>query len=305
MFLNKYFTLEINVLFRKGKYMSVTGIGSTYTYIYNYETKKLSSKNGEEDAFVNYFNGVATDDDLKTLNGYDYSIRGDIQTMMEEEFLRNEFRNNGIISDDASEYEIFVNLKSVEETIYSINGKEVFGAMNSMLYTQEEIREFSDLGQPYRTHTPKKYNPADNSINIAVGNVYDFGNGYRVTVLEDLMWGEGFGNGSSDDDRKMNQFIDGFNCLMRVADQITFSSTILKSTTPMLLSFLRSLGIDTSREFIINGTHLNVEDGEIREVNNISGVPNSYYQKAVKRYEEHMEVSLYDFFNKQKNYEWK
>ena len=71
--------------------MSVTGIGSTYTYVYNYEIKKLLSKNGEDDAFVNYFNGIATEDDLKKLNGYDYAIKGDIKTMIEE--YSNDFRN--------------------------------------------------------------------------------------------------------------------------------------------------------------------------------------------------------------------
>lgn len=279
--------------------MSVTGIGSAYTFIYNYETKKLSSKSGENDSFVNYFNGIATEEDLKNLNGYDYSIRGDIQTMIE--VYGNDLKNKGIFSDDVNEYEISVSLDSVEETVYSINGKKVFGSHSTMLYTQEEIRQFSDLTQSYRTHIPKKYNPSDNSINIAIGNVYDLGNGYRVKVLEGQMWGEGFGSGSGADDDKMNQFMDGLNCLMRVADQITFSSAILESTTPMLLTFLRSLGIDTEKEFIINGTHLEVHNGRIREINNVSGVPNSYYQNAVKRYEEHMSVSLYDFFRNQES----
>ena len=74
--------------------MSVTGIGSTYTYVYNCETNKLSSKNGEDDAFVNYFNGTATEDDLKKLNGYNYAMKGDIRTMIEE--FSNDFRNNGV-----------------------------------------------------------------------------------------------------------------------------------------------------------------------------------------------------------------
>lgn len=43
---------------------------------------------------------------------------------------------------------------------------------------------------------------------------------------------------------------------------------------------------DTDREFTINKTKCHVVDGRIQEVGNISGVPDSIYQKAVKRYEE-------------------
>ena len=37
--------------------MGVSGVGSRNTYIYNTQTGKLSSKDGQQDAFVDYFNG--------------------------------------------------------------------------------------------------------------------------------------------------------------------------------------------------------------------------------------------------------
>ena len=49
---------------------------------------------------------------------------------------------------------------------------------------------------------------------------------------------------------------------------------------------LEELGVDTSREFTINGTKCQVKNGRIEEVGNTHVVPNSIYEKARKRYEE-------------------
>ena len=47
--------------------MSISGIGSLNTYIYNSQTKKLSTKDGSKDAFVDYFNGDISGDDSDSL----------------------------------------------------------------------------------------------------------------------------------------------------------------------------------------------------------------------------------------------
>ena len=42
----------------KGRFiMAVNGIGSVHTYIYHIDTGKLSTKDGSQDDFVDYFNG--------------------------------------------------------------------------------------------------------------------------------------------------------------------------------------------------------------------------------------------------------
>lgn len=48
----------------------------------------------------------------------------------------------------------------------------------------------------------KAKDPTDNSINIAVGDVFDLGNGYRITVKDDCMYGEGYGRSKEDDEKK-------------------------------------------------------------------------------------------------------
>lgn len=37
--------------------MSISGVGSRNTYLYNTRTGKLSAKDGQQDACVDYFNG--------------------------------------------------------------------------------------------------------------------------------------------------------------------------------------------------------------------------------------------------------
>ena len=60
----------------------------------------------------------------------------------------------------------------------------------------------------------------------------------------------------------------------------------------MLLSFLRELGIDTSREFTLNGTKCIVKNGEIQESGNKWVVPSSVHNKALQRYEEWLSQPL-------------
>lgn len=63
--------------------MSISGVGSRNTYIYNTRTGKLSSKDGQNDAFVNYFNGDSKGDEEDVLNGYDRSRKADIKKYLE------------------------------------------------------------------------------------------------------------------------------------------------------------------------------------------------------------------------------
>ena len=63
--------------------MSISGIGSQNTYIYNSQTKRLSTKDGSKDAFVDYFNGDISEDEADSLNGFDARRKGDIETMIE------------------------------------------------------------------------------------------------------------------------------------------------------------------------------------------------------------------------------
>lgn len=48
--------------------MNVTGVGSTYNFIYNTKTGKLSTKDGSKNEFVDFCNGDVKGEDTETLN---------------------------------------------------------------------------------------------------------------------------------------------------------------------------------------------------------------------------------------------
>ncbi len=63
-------------------------------------------------------------------------------------------------------------------------------------------------------------------------------------------------------------------------------------TTPMLLELLRQLGVDTDREFILNGTKCEVRNGKICEVGDKWGVARNVRDEAIRKYEEEMSRPL-------------
>ena len=176
-------------------------------------------------------------------------------------------------------------------TSFYVNGQKAFTAITGMSYLPSEIQTFGTVQQPFKTRGYKPYDPSTNSITIGVGSRFNLGNGYSMTVQEDFVWGEGYGNGSKADDERCNMMIGGLKSLIHFADQQYFSS-MTDTYTDYILDFLASQGVDTSREFVINGTHCELVNGKIREVGNDYVVPSAIQQKAVKRYEESMSQLL-------------
>ena len=56
----------------------------------------------------------------------------------------------------------------------------------------------------------------------------------------------------------------------------------------MLLELLRQLGVDTDREFVLNGTKCEVRNGKIGETGNHWGAPRAVREEAIRKYEEEM-----------------
>lgn len=268
--------------------MSVSGIGSSYSYIYNLSTGKLSAKDGSEDEFVDYFNGDLSAEDSQTLNGFDAKKKTDIENMIM--FFQSGVTRNIFDNLNGDEYEISGEIVDAVTSNYSVNGEKVFTAYTGMSYTYDEIKTFSTITQPYKTYQSKPYDPSTNSLNIAVGDVFNLGNGYKLTVMKDHVYGEGYGSGSLTDDNKMNTLVWGVNALIHFADQQWFAGTIdvADGSTDLVLALLNDMGVDTSREFTINGTKCEVVNGKIREVGNNFVVPSSIQGEAIKRYEERM-----------------
>ncbi len=104
--------------------MGISGVGSQNTYIYNSQTKKLATKDGSKDAFVDYFNGDISEDEDGSLNGFDARRKYDIETMIE--IWSSEEKGN-IFNDPAkTEFEITTKDIDAAESSYYIDGKRAF-----------------------------------------------------------------------------------------------------------------------------------------------------------------------------------
>ncbi len=266
--------------------MGITGIGTVQTYRYNFKTGKLSNKDGSESEFTSFFNEGLSGDSSKTLNGYDWQVRGGIRYLTEDEFKLARVSGNGLpawYDPNIDEYEFTCEVVSGEETVFRVNGRDEFLTMYTPVeYTDEEIDAWSPVGKPYKTYKHKEYDPATNSMNIAVGDIFDLGTGYRLRVWKDRVCVEGRGSGAGKENAE--RLAVALDDLIHFADQQ--SSVVFDINATVVLRLLRELGVDTSREFNINGTRCIVEEGAIYEAGNNSGVPSSIHRKALERYEE-------------------
>lgn len=271
--------------------MSVTGVGSQYTYMYNAATNKLSTKDGNSDKFCEFFNGDLAENEYGELNGYDMNMKKDIESMIM--LFNSGIQGAHVFNPDEGLYEISTEIVQGDTAKYTVNGKHTFTGCVGMQYTKSELKAFTDLQQPYKTTNPQKYNAKDNSVNISIGDVYNIGSGRRIIVENNRMHGIGFSNDNGEIN-EFNKYLDGLNALMRVADGLAPSSIITDDVTPYVLDFLHNQGVDTGKEFVINGTKMHVVNGKIRVVGNKTGVPDHIYKHALARYEQWLYEPLAD-----------
>lgn len=270
--------------------MSIGGVGSTNTYIYNSRTGKLSSKDGQQDAFVDYFNGDIRGDEDDTLNGYDRARKAEIKRYFE---MMSQIDRDFFDDPAKEEYEITTQIVDAVTSTVQVEGGEILKGYSGSFFANIDISSVFGKRGPFLTHEHKGYDPADNSVNIAVGDVFDLGNGYRLRVGEDRVYGEGYDrNGGVSE--KMTALERGLESLIHFADGQWSSVTVgmMEGTTPMLLELLRQLGVDTDREFILNGTKCEVRGGKIHEVGDKWGVPSAVRDEALRKYEEEMSRPL-------------
>ena len=245
--------------------MSISKIGGSYTYIYNAETGKLRTKDGEQDNFVDYFNGNLKGGDSDTSNGVDRAKKAELETLIN--IIGGQFNPKLFTGSETGEYEITIDHADATTAHYLVDGKKVFSAYTGNLQASEKIKSAFTTPQPFKTKVSKGYDPLDNSINIAVGDSFDLRNGYRLVVDKDHVYVERYGDGNDENEMKANLLAWNLGALIHFADGQWSPAMIDEASTPMLLNLLRELGIDTEKEFIINGTKCEVQDGRIREVN--------------------------------------
>ena len=61
--------------------MGVTGIGSSYNFVYNTSTSRISTKDGSKSEFVDFCNGDVRGEDTETLNHFDAHTRYQFERM--------------------------------------------------------------------------------------------------------------------------------------------------------------------------------------------------------------------------------
>ena len=245
--------------------MSISKIGESYTYIYNAQTGKLRTKDGEQDDFVDYFNGDLKGENSDTLNGIDRARKGDLDRLIN--IFGGQFNPKLFTGSETGEYEITAEHVDATTSHYSVNGKTVFSAYAGKLQASENLRSAFTTPQPFKTRVSKGYDPLDNSINIAVGDSFDLGNGYRLVVDKDNVYVEKYGDGNDENEMKANLLAWNLGALIHFVDGQWSPAMVDEACTPMLLNLLRELGVDTDKEFIINGTKCEVQDGRIRGEN--------------------------------------
>lgn len=145
--------------------MSISAIGNTYTYVYNTETKKLSTANGTEDDFVKYYNGEIEGSESETLNGFDVQRKGDFERIL----MLIEWGKLGHnqIGDD-TEIEISGTIVDGDTTEYTINDEAVFTAYVAPSFTYSEYQEISDIwasGEDYACTNDNNYPYPDSVYN--------------------------------------------------------------------------------------------------------------------------------------------
>lgn len=284
--------------------MSISGVGSRNTYIYNTRTGKLSSKDGQQDAFVDYFNGDIRGDEDDTLNGFDRARKAKIENLID-----NWTQFDSILLNEPGkvEYEITTEFVDAVTSTVQVDGGKIFTCYSAGFFTHIDPSELFQKAGPFQTREHKDYDPSDNSVGIAVGDVFNLGNGYRLRVGEDRVYGEGYGGKNGENDERLQALASGLGALIHFAEGQWSSvmlemndrlasdldrSDLMGGTTPMLLELLRQLGVDTDREFVLNGTKCEVKNGKIREVGNRWVVPSAVRDEALRKYEEEMSRPL-------------
>lgn len=271
--------------------MDITGIGTTRSYTYCQTTKKLGTQNSD-DAFVKWYNGEINQEQLPAqINGFDDDVKRGLETFLSDYSQRIcvEGYSEESMQDDS--VQVTVHIKDVDCIEYSINDIKMI-SYSAVICSPEDEKIFCGENVPYATTVHQDYNAANNSIQIAVGDEYDVGNGYKLVI----------GNNSVDvvktagaDPRewdRVNYLSLALSDFIHFADQQWMSMESSDEINQVVIDFLQKLGVNMEETFTVNKTQCEIVNGRIREVGNMWCIPSSMYNAAKKRYEELMSQSI-------------
>ncbi|MBQ2799778.1 MAG: hypothetical protein IJF03_00135 [Lachnospiraceae bacterium] len=271
--------------------MDITGIGTTRSYTYCQTTKKLGTQNSD-DAFVKWYNGEINQEQLPAqINGFDDDVKRDLETILSDYSQRSGVEGYSEESMQDNDVQVTVHIRDVDCIEYNVNGIKIT-SYSPVLCSPEDEKIFCGENVPYATTVHQDYNAANNSIQIAVGDEYDVGNGYKLVI----------GNNSVDvvktagaDPRewdRVNYLSLALSDFIHFADQQWMSMESSDEINQVVIDFLQKLGVNTEETFTVNKTQCEIVNGRIREVGNMWCIPSSMYNAAKKRYEELMSQSI-------------
>ncbi|MCH5267405.1 MAG: hypothetical protein J1E62_03585 [Lachnospiraceae bacterium] len=109
--------------------MAIQGLGSSFTYWYNAQTGKLSTKNGEDDLFAKFFNGEElSEEEQAQISQYDRAAKIDLENMINL-FSTKGWEGRIFHETDTDLFEIQGVLVDDGCSKYQINGAPRFGRM--------------------------------------------------------------------------------------------------------------------------------------------------------------------------------
>ena len=109
--------------------MSITKVGSSYNFIYNTKTGKLSTKDGSKNEFVDFCNGDVKGEDTETLNHFDEHTRYQFTRMLFA-YGTGMTGQNPFANDE--KVEITADIDSATHTSFYVNGQKAFTAIIQM-----------------------------------------------------------------------------------------------------------------------------------------------------------------------------
>ena len=101
--------------------MGITGVGSSYNFVYNTKTGKLSTKDGSKNEFVDFCNGDVKGEDTETLNHFDEHTRYQFTRMLFA-YGTGMTGQNPFANDE--KVEITADIDSATHTSFYVNGRK-------------------------------------------------------------------------------------------------------------------------------------------------------------------------------------
>lgn len=234
-----------------------TGPGVMHSYVYDSVNKRIVSRDGEKDDFVDFFEDNATDSQLERLNHWD----SDIKRVIKDATRGGDWLDK--MSKQADEIRFTVEILENGDKIWTFNYAD---KEHTMLegYTYP----YADYEQPnkerfYHTKTHQDYDPISNSISLAIGDSFDI-EGSKFMINSENFTVEGVNDIGLW--KKAEPYALALSHLMLFVEGIWGAYAITDDDTPIVLDFLKEQGVDTSKDFTVNNTKCHVVNGKIQEV---------------------------------------